>query len=346
MKKRLAMLLLSGAMVMTSLTGCGELKDNEVVVTIDDTEVTADVANFFARYMQAQYEMGYGAYMGEDMWVKEAEEGKTYEEVVKKGLIQEIENLCLMEKHMDDYNVTISKEEEKAIHDAAVKFDKDNKEEDKKKVSGSAETVEKFLRMMTIGQKVEEKMRSEISVKVTDEEAAQKKMQYVSFPFVTTNDSGEQVTLSDNQKADMKLEAEDFAKEAAKAEDFAAYAEQKGYTATDATFDKDTQSSVPKELVTEADKLKEGETTKVVEDPNGYYVAKLVSLFDEEATQVKKSAIAQQRQDDKVQKILKSWRKDASIKVHKNVWNKISFEKLDVSIKTDGQQQPVTIPAE
>ena len=67
MKKRLLILALAGMMAVTTLTGCGSFKDSDVVVTVDDTEVTADVANFYARYLQAQYETYYSAYIGDDM---------------------------------------------------------------------------------------------------------------------------------------------------------------------------------------------------------------------------------------------------------------------------------------
>ena len=67
MKKRLLVLALAGIMTVTTLTGCGSFKDSDVVATVDDTEITADVANFYARYLQAQYETYYSAYIGEDM---------------------------------------------------------------------------------------------------------------------------------------------------------------------------------------------------------------------------------------------------------------------------------------
>ena len=55
MKKRALILALAGIMA-ASLTGCGSLKDDAVVVKAGDEEITAGVANFYARYAQAQYE--------------------------------------------------------------------------------------------------------------------------------------------------------------------------------------------------------------------------------------------------------------------------------------------------
>lgn len=62
MKKRLAMLVLAGAMVTSSLTGCG-LKDSATVATVAGDEIPAGLANFYARMTQAQYESMYSSYL-------------------------------------------------------------------------------------------------------------------------------------------------------------------------------------------------------------------------------------------------------------------------------------------
>ena len=48
MKKRALILVLAGIMA-ASLIGCGSLKDDAVVVKAGDEEITAGVANFYAR---------------------------------------------------------------------------------------------------------------------------------------------------------------------------------------------------------------------------------------------------------------------------------------------------------
>ena len=61
-----------------TIGGCSSVKEDSVVLSVGDTNVTAGVAGFYARFNQAQYETYYGAYLGENMWTQEAEEGKTY----------------------------------------------------------------------------------------------------------------------------------------------------------------------------------------------------------------------------------------------------------------------------
>ena len=44
--------------------------------------------------------------------------------------------MYLLEDHMDDYKISLSDDEKKAIKDAAKEFSKDNDKDDKEKVSG------------------------------------------------------------------------------------------------------------------------------------------------------------------------------------------------------------------
>ena len=98
MKKRALILALAGIMA-ASLTGCGSLKDDAVVVKAGDEEITAGVANFYARYTQAQYETYFASYFGgDDMWTKNASDGKTYEESIKETLLDDLKNMALLEE--------------------------------------------------------------------------------------------------------------------------------------------------------------------------------------------------------------------------------------------------------
>ena len=334
MKKRAVILLLAGLLAAGSLTGCGSLEDSDVVATVNDTDITAGVANFLARYTQAQYETYYAGYMGDDMWSGEGEDGETYQDTVKDSILESLENMYLMEQHMDEYEVSLSDEEKNAIKEAASEFDSANGLSEKEKVSGSTDNVERVLELLTIQKKVQDAIEAGADTEVSDEEAAQKSMQYVVFPFTSTDEEGNSVDLTDEEKAELKTTAESFAAGAAGAADFAAYAAQQGQTSQDATFDGET-TTLPTQLVEAADALGEGETTGLVEGDNGYYVARVTSLLDREATDAKKQEIVSQRQQELLDDTIDGWREDADIEVHEKVWDKVDFTTLTVTMKQD-----------
>ena len=258
------------------------------------------------------------------MWSGESEEGKTYEDTVKDSILESLENMYLMEEHMDEYDISLSDEEKNSIKEAASQFDSENGLAEKEKVSGNTDTVERVLELLTIQKKVQDAVEAGADTEVSDEEAAQKSMQYVTFSFTTTDEEGNSVDLTDEEKEELKATAESFAAGAAGAADFAAYATEQGQTSQDATFDAES-ATLPTQLVEAADALGEGETTGVVEGDNGYYVARVTSLLDREATDAKKQEIVSERQQELMDETIAGWREDADIEVHERVWDKIEF---------------------
>lgn len=343
MKKRALILALAG-IIVGSLTGCGSLKDTDVVAEVGNQEITAGEANFYARYVQAQYETYYSAYLGgDDMWTKEGSDGKTYEESVKSTILDELENMLVLEKHMKDYDVSLTKAEKKAVSDAAAEFVKGNSEKKRAKVSGTKENAKRIMMLMTIEQKMRSAIEADADTNVSDDEAAQKSMQYVMFSYKKSSDSSQDSseTVSDKEKKEIKQKAETFAEGAKKADDFSAYATEQGQEAQTATFDADS-TSPSADVIKAADKLEEGGTTDVIETEEGCYVARVTSLLDRDATDQKKQSIISDRQTKLYEKTEKKWKKKEDITVHKNVWKKIDFTKLSVKTKVDASTEDTT----
>lgn len=334
MKKRWMAALLSAAVLVTTMAGCGRLNNSETVATMKGGEITAGVANFYARYQQAQTETYYASFMGDKMWEGEASQGQTYEESVKASVMEALQRLYVVNAHKDEYSVELTTEENAAIEKAVKAFSEANGEKEKDAVSGDQESVKKVLEMMTVQMKMQELMTKDVDTNVSDEEAAQKSMQYVKFSFSKTDDNGKAVQLTDKEKELLKKEAESFREGAVSAEDFEAYAKEKGYTASKATFDAET-TSPSGALAKAADALKEGEVTAVVEDSTGYFVAKVTSLLDREATDKEKETIVNNRKYDAFNKLCEEWKKEADFKVNEKVWAKISFVKQGVVIKSN-----------
>lgn len=342
--KRTAAVGLAGVLTMTSLTGCGSFKNDDIVATVGKDEITAGMANFYARMQQAQYESYYASMMGttgEAMWTQEVdEEGTTYEASVKESLLTTLENLYLMKQHASEYEVVVTDDELKKIKEAASEFDDANALEDKEAVSGYKKYVEEFLRLATISEKMQEPMKAGVDEEVSDEEAAQKSMKYVYFAYSKTDEEGNSTDMTDEEKAALKEEAQEFADnlKATDEKDIDAAASEGGYEVLTATFDAESVSP-DANLIEAVDALKtEGDVTDVIESDYGLYVGKLVSLLDREATDEKKTEIVNERKQEQYDSLLEKWREDTEIKEYEKVWNKINFQKQGVTIKESEDQ--------
>lgn len=337
-RKKAVLLTAAGALAAMAVTGCsGSINTDAVVATVGEDDITLGVANFYARMTQGQYETYYAGMMGttgEAMWTQEAGEGQNYEESVKDSLMENLENMYLISQHAADYEVSLTKEEEDAISEAAAQFDEDNTDEAKEIVSGYRKDIEEFLRLATIQTKMDSKMREGVDENVSDEEAAQKAMKYVFFSYTTTDDSGNSTELTDDEKADLKTNAQTLADRVNAGEDISTVAEELGQTAYDLTFD--SESTSPNEdLIAAADALKtEGAVTDVIETDDGLYVGQLTSLLDRDATDQKKESIIEERRQDQYDSLLEQWKDDTDIEVDEKVWNKVDFEDTGVTIIT------------
>lgn len=335
--KKAATLLMAATLATTALAGCG-VKDDAIVAQVGDVKITAGVAGFYARYQAAGVETYYGSYYGDNMWSQEYSEGKTFEEEIKDSTMESLQEFYLLDAHKDDYKIALTDDESKAIDKAAAQFVKENKQKVLNKVFGSEENVRELLRLQTIQTKMHDAMVADVDRNVSDDEAAQKKMQYVFFSFTSTDSSGNSTTLTDAEKATLKTDAEKFAKEAKSAKDFEALAKEYNQEAQEAAFD--SKSTTPNaDLIAAAEKLKKGKTTDLIETENGYYVAKLTSTFDREATDTKKESIISEREEEKYTSLVDEWKKAVDIKVFDKVWDKISFEDVKVTMKVEQTEE-------
>lgn len=337
MKKRLVGLVLAAAMTAVTVTGCGGLDNSDVVAEVGETKITAGVANFYARLQQSQYESMYSSFLGDDMWSGEAEEGKTYEDTIKESVMDNLQSLYVLDMHKGDYDIALTEEEEAAIKKAAETFSEDNALEDKELISGDTDTVKELLTLLTVQEKMREAITADVDTEVSDEEAAQKSAQYVYFSFNKTDDSGNSAQMTDEEKEELKKTAEAFQQGAKAAEDFSAYTTEQGYEVSNLTFDAET-TSPSAELVQAADALEEGQMTEVVEGASGYYVAKVTSLLDREATDNKKKTIIAEREQAMFNEQVEKWLDEEKVTVHKSVWKKIDFVKQGVAIKETGAE--------
>lgn len=333
MKKRLISLALAAAMMLTMVTGCAkEVDGSETVAVVGGEEISLDVANFYARYQQSQYETYYASFLGEDMWATSAETGVNYEESVKADIMYALQTMYVLRQHAEEYGVVLTDAEKEEISETAKNFLESNGLDAKEAISADQETVEEILTLFTIQTKMYDAMVADVNRAVSDEEAAQKSMEYVYFAFSKTDDEGATVEFTDAEKTALKTELDAFVKEVATADDFATLAEGKGYEVLTATFDAET--TVPSTTVIEAaDKLGEGEVSAVIEDESGYYVVKLTSLLDRDATDIEKETIIIQREGEQYSALCAEWMEATEMEVVDSIWDTVDFEKLGVTIK-------------
>ena len=190
MKKGLA-LGLCVCLAFSALTGCSKKKEPEVdhtaaLLTLEGGDsISEGAANMLMRYEQAEFESGFGAFIKSyygDIWNSDLTgTGQAYGNIFKENIMSEMQEMLLAKAHMDDYGVSLSDDQTKAIKAAAEAFISSNDETVLGKMSATTESVEEMLTLYTIRSMMENEMTADVNTEVSDEEAAQRTVSYIYF---------------------------------------------------------------------------------------------------------------------------------------------------------------------
>ena len=325
--KRLAALVLAGAMCLTSLVGCG-VKPEETAATLGETTVTAGLVNFVCKYQKASIDDTYVAYFGENFWQQDMYGyGTTMEEDLKASVMEAFHELYTVKAHMADYNVALTDEEKAAITKAAQAFMAANSEEAIKEFGATEEIVTEMLTLYTIQSKMYDAIIVDTDRNVSDEDANMRGITLVEIDMAGKyDDKGNYVKYTDDQKAAVKKTAEKILTESSSV-GLTTAAKNNGYTASDTAYNK-KDSSIDKTLLEALNALNVGETSKLIETTSTIYIATIDEEVDAKATEENREAIIAERESKVYTDKLKEWQKDDGWKVDEAVVEKIEFHNI------------------
>ncbi len=334
--KKITGVLLAGALGAASLAGCNTPMDGtQPLLTSGEDTITVGTGNLMLRMNQATmlsyYSMMGGSTTG--IWSQDAGEGKTYGDTTKANVLDELENMLVQKQHAADYDVSISEEEQSKIEEAAQAFMDANTEETIQSLAVSQSDVETLLELYTYQTKMYDPMVADVDTNVEDSEAAQSKITYCRIDISDTqNDDGTTTPLTDEEKQARKDQAQAIldqlqasADPASADMDAIAKGVGEDLSAVDNTFGED-DTLLDDKLKEAAKTLQDGQVYgEVVEGENAYFVVRMDSVLDREATDQKKENIVDERQQEAYNDLLDQWKEDTDITVNEKEWEKVTL---------------------
>lgn len=334
-KKVIALMLAGVMLAATALTGCGDeqIDTEATVLTVDGKEVSLGFVNFVARYEQAQRDQFYVTYMGEDVWESDTDgDGQTLEDTTKADIMEMIQSWFVLETKAADYGVSLDDEMLADIQETAEQFMADNTQEAIDQLGATQEYVEQMLYYTVLESEIQEAIEAQATITVTDADAAQRTFSYIMLSsYGETNEDGTYETYTDEKLEEVKAEAE-AAVERAKT-DFDAVAEEYEYTDTTYSYSPDDET-MDAAIIEAADALKEGEVSGLIEGTNGYFVIRLDSEYDKEASEKNKNSLIAAERVEYYEGVLAEYVEAAEITVDEKQWAKVKFDSL-FTIKTE-----------
>ncbi|MDY3917801.1 MAG: hypothetical protein SOZ59_02220 [Candidatus Limivivens sp.] len=345
MYKKLLTVGLCVCLAAGTLTGCGS-DAAKTVIQVGDTKIEYSLVNFMLRYNQSQMQSWYGSFLGDDYWT-------TYGTQSRDSIVEDLEEMVLLEQHMDEYGVSLSDEEKSSITDAAAAFMEANEKDTLEAMNATQEVAERALTLYTIRTKMYNAIIADVDTNVTDEEAAQKTVRFAYFSTgSTTDEDGNSVERTDEEKEEIKAQAQQVL-DAVKAgtdmdEALAEVDETKTSTTSSYGADNGTLSDVLKE---EAEKLTEdGQVAEnLIEAETGYYVLQMMTTFDEEATESQKETIISERKSDLYTEVTDGWKESTEIKTEDKLLEKMDFtdtwQLKETETESEAETEAVTAEA-
>ena len=357
--KKFAAAGLTAAMGVSMLAGCGnkdaKIDGTKTAVTINDEAVSLGAVSFQARFQQAYMYQMYSQYFGTtqifDQVMDESTE-KTYGDQIKESVLENIEELVLIKQHAADYDVALDDEKKAEIEKIAQAYIDENDEKVRAQIGASKEDVVYLLELQTIQDMMREPMAKDVDTEVSDDEAQQTTVTYLSLAKKTEEDLAADESAADESVSDESLSDESVSEEAKAAQleeankevkenaekiladlkasdnaaeaDMTAIAAKYDDTLTAAsgqfTTNDPTDTTLDAGVVEAAAELKDGEVCdKVIESDTHYYVFRVDKTFAKDETEAKKEQIVKDRKTEAYNNLIEEWKKDADIKVDDKV---------------------------
>ncbi|MEZ0537679.1 peptidylprolyl isomerase [Caldicellulosiruptoraceae bacterium PP1] len=309
----------------------------EIVKTYDNNKAVAVVNNqkitkkeFKIRFEEMKQQ--YSSYLGGDLTFldkKTSDNKKTYREVMKEQLIDQLVTQKVQLQKAKDLGITLTSADKKEIDNLIKQYktDANYKDSFKQYLTTVGATEEEFKKALE-DSKIYNKLYDKITKSQTVSESEMKNYYDKNKDsYLEVKASHILFSVSDTSKdAQIKKKAEEVLKKIKNGEDFARLAKQY----SDDTSNKDKggdlgyfrKGTMVAEFEKAAFSLNVGQVSDLVKTTYGYHIIKVTGRKQLEYKDVKseiKSSLEQKKKDEYFQKQTTEWKKKATIKKYPNV---------------------------
>lgn len=336
--KFLTRILAASVAAAMLFTGCGIKGSNETFATFGDEKITLGFANFIAHYQQATYDQLYLGFVGEDYWSQDLYgSGNNMETDIKAEIAEAIKEQYVLDKHKDEYGVSVSDEDQKKIDEAVEKFFAVNDKKAIDRIGATKEYVAEYLRLGLVSSRMSSAVKETLDPGYTMEDAAQKGITYMQVGYVSTyDDEGNTKEYTEDEKAEITAAVEAIA--GGEASELESAAEAAGYTVIPTSFGED-DTVVPDIVKEEVAKMNVGDMSGVLDNGERYYIVRYDSEYDEEATKDHLESMTSAAETTAYQELIDKWGSEVTWEINEDAWSKVKFNVLFVSPESEEENE-------
>jgi len=352
--KKLAALVLTGVICLTTLFGCGTNAEKSIA-TLGEENITFGVANFIVKYQKASVDDMYAMYASmygvDSMWDMDTSgSGSTTEAEFKESAMDMIHEMYTLKAHLADYGVEITAEDEAAIKEAASAFMAANSEAAIKEFGATEEIVVEALKLYTIQAKMYNKIIEDTDRNVSDEEANMRGYSMLEIDLSGYYDEESNwVEYTEEEIEELKTKAVGMQLDL-KTKTMEDVAKNYDYEVTTSAYAKE-DVSLDADVLTALNALAEGEVSDMVETENAIYFLRIDKDTDVDATEENRQSIIAERENALYKEVVTKWQENDGWDYDESMLEDIDFhnnftiyeqeeetEDSDVSETVDGTE--------
>ena len=203
--RKAAVLSLSFALGCGALAGCGnsaaKIDGSQVLMTVNGEDVRLGVGSFYAKYEQASIYQIYSMYFGQTTGIFDSAHDhdggqETYGDEMKESVISDLKKMMTIKQHADEYGVSLTDEQKKAIDEAAQAYIDGNDESVRAKIGADKEDVVTLMTLQTLQAAMMDPIVKDVDTEISDEEAQQTSLTYVKVDVQSEAESAESAAES------------------------------------------------------------------------------------------------------------------------------------------------------
>ncbi len=321
---------------MTLLAGCGSSSKKDVVVTIDDEDIYLNEAMYYIYMVEANF----GMMIGLDYWDTLVDDERTFADTTKEYVMDSLVDMHILALEGEKAGLEISPEYDTQLKASAVEFYNSMSDEIVDITGLNEQSIYEIVAKNYIGSMQQNFMINDLDIdseaiaaEYDREELRQYNTEFLQIPFVSIDEEGNQVELTDEEKATAKETLEKVLTEIESGKTFDEIIEEyEDITKRTSNFAIGT-NAVNIKYEEAAIKLENDEITKeVIETDNSYYIIKMIdNNSDEYYNSIISDAISQ-KQQELFQEQLDEIKENYTITTNEAVWDTVKLGRTTINL--------------
>lgn len=267
---------------------------------------------------QNQYEKVYGS----QIWQTDLQ-GVTLEENVKDRVLAKIAQIKSMNLLAKEHNVTLAKEDEAAVTEAAERYFGSLNETEKEKLQVTQESIGQLYREYALAEKVYYYIIKDINPEISDDEARTITVEHILIKTYSLNGKNERVPYTEQAKKEACERAKEALERAKAGEDFdALVAEYNEDSKSQYSFGKGEMDKAFEEA---AFNLGKDEISGIVESEYGYHIIKCLNTFNRAETDANKVKIVEERKKEVFGQEYNDFVASLNKNLNEPLWESVTF---------------------